>query len=131
MAEETKIAKAPADEVRRAEQTRSGVCYRPLVDILETDEELTVLADVPGASPEGIDVDFENGTLTIHARVAPRDEGADFLVREYGVGDYYRTFEVNETIDPDKISAQYADGVLSVRLPKAEAAKPRKITVKT
>jgi HSP20 family protein len=130
MADETHVTKSPADEDRRGEQTRCGVCYRPNVDILESAEELTVLADVPGASPEGIDVDFERGMLTIRAPVAARNEGADFLVQEYGVGDYCRSFEVNENIDPDKIAAQYTDGVLTVHLPKAEAAKPRKIAVK-
>jgi len=131
MSDQTLAAKAPADETRRGELTRGGHCYRPHVDILESGDELTVLADVPGASPDGIDVHFEDGTLAIHARVPPRNEEVDFLVREYGVGDYYRTFEVNESIDPDKISAQYADGVLTLHLPKSEAAKPRKIPVKT
>jgi HSP20 family protein len=130
MSDETHATKTPADEDRRAEQTRCGCCYRPNVDILENADELTVLADMPGASPEGIDVNFENGMLTIHAPVAPRNEEADFLVQEYGVGDYFRSFEVNENVAADKIAAQYADGVLTVHLPKAEAAKPRKIAVK-
>jgi HSP20 family protein len=131
MPDQTPATKTPADEARRGELTRSGLCYRPQVDILENAGELTVLADVPGASPDGIDVKFEDGTLAVHARVAPRNEEVDFLVREYGVGDFYRTFEVNESVDPDRIYAQYADGVLTIHLPKTEAAKPRKIPVKT
>ena len=51
------------------------------------------------------------------------------LLREYGVGDYYRSFQVSEAIDAGKISAEYADGVLTLHLPKAEAVKPRKIAV--
>ncbi len=131
MASETPIAKAPADGVTQAEQTRAGLYYRPNVDILEQGDELLVLADMPGASPGGIDIHFEDGTLTIHAKVEPRHPDADFLLREYGVGDYWRTFRVAETIDASKISAELADGVLTLHLPKAESAKPRKITVKS
>jgi len=86
---------------------------------------------VPGTTVENIGVDFEDGALTIHAKVEPRqEENTEFLVREYGVGDYYRTFRVSEAIDSAKISAEYADGVLTLHLPKAEATKPRKIEVK-
>ncbi len=53
-----------------------------------------------------------------------------YLLREYGVGDFYRTFRVSEQIDASRIEAEYADGVLKLHLPKVEAVKPRKITVK-
>lgn len=124
------MVKAPAETGPGAEQTRSGYYYRPNVDILEKPDELVVLADVPGTSPEGIDIDFDNGELTIHARVPPRNQDAEFLLREYGVGDYYRTFRVSEAIDASRITAEYADGVLTLHLPKAEALKPRKIPVR-
>ncbi len=129
MADET-MGKAHAEGAATAEQTRSGYYYRPNVDILEKADELLVVADVPGATPDGIDIHFEDGQLTIHARTPPRDPGVEFLVHEYGVGDYYRTFRVAETIDAGKITAEYADGVLTLHLPKAEAARPRKISVK-
>lgn len=131
MADEN-LDKPASDEISSAEHTRSGTFYRPNVDILEGDDELVVLADVPGTAGEDIGVDFEDGMLTIHAKVKPRqDENTEYLIREYGVGDYYRTFRVNEAIDPSKITAQYADGVLTLHLPKAESTKPRKIGVKT
>jgi HSP20 family protein len=121
----------PAVESDGAEHTRSGMIYRPLVDIVERNEELTLLADVPGAAAGDVDVKFEDGQLTLHARVHPRyDESTKFLRAEYGVGDYQRTFQIGETIDAGKITAEYSDGVLTLHLPKTEAIKPRKIQVK-
>lgn len=119
-------------EAREEEPTRQSPRYRPAVDILENEDELLLIADVPGADPAGIDVDYEDGRLTINARVeARRPEGATYLHREYGVGDYHRAFEVSEAIDAEKIAAEYRQGVLMLRLPKAEKLKPRKIEVVT
>ena len=131
MTDETQVTKTPASEVAPAEHTRSGCYYRPNVDIVERADELTVQADVPGATADGIAVDFEDGMLSIHAEVPPRNQGVDYLAREYGVGDFCREFRVNETIDVAAISAELADGVLTLHLPKVEAAKPRKIAVKS
>lgn len=119
-----------AAEQARAERTRCGRCYRPNVDILEKADELLVFADVPGATPETIDVKFEDGTLTIHAQVELR-QAADthYLLNEYGVGDFHRTFDVSEAVEASKITAEFADGVLTLHLPKAEAVKPRVIKV--
>lgn len=131
MADEHTIAKPPAEEINSAEHTRCGRYFRPNVDIIERAEELIVVADVPGASGDDVDVDFEDGTLTIHVKVKPRqDENVDYLLREYGVGDYHRTFRVSEAIDASQITAEFAAGVLTLHLPKAAAAKPRKISVK-
>jgi len=129
--EETQITKPATEETTSAERTRGGVYYRPNCDIVETAEELLVRADMPGAKGEEINVNFEDGMLSIHAPVKPRqDEEVEYLLHEYGVGDYYRTFQVSEAIDAGKIEAQYAEGVLTLHLPKAESAKPRKIAVK-
>ena len=124
-------AKPESDEVRGVEHTRGGTYYRPNVDILERGDELIVMADVPGTSAEQISIDFEDGTLTIHAKVPTRDAPDEYLAREYGIGDYYRTFRVSEAIDASKISAGYADGVLTLHLPKTEAVRARKISVRT
>jgi HSP20 family protein len=128
----TAVEKRAESELTEHEPTRSGVRYRPAVDIVELPGELRVVADVPGASKDGIDIHFEKGVLTIHAKVAPRySEEADYLLREYGVGDYCRVFTVSENIDASKISADYADGILTLHLPKSEAAQPRKIEVRS
>jgi len=114
------------------ERTRTGNVYRPLVDILENDDELILVADLPGASGDSIDINFDDGELTIQGKVDPRYKPEQqFSAVEYGIGDFYRTFRVSEQIDPNRIHATYADGVLTVHLPKVEAAKPRKIEVRT
>lgn len=131
MAKGTSLERQAPGEVTRREPTRIPR-YRPNVDILETADELRVMADMPGVKPDEIDIKFENGTLTIYG-VAERKEvfkDGDFLLREYGIGDYYRAFEISEQIDTDRISAEYQDGVLTLHLPKVEAAKARKIEVR-
>lgn len=130
MATETMATQAPERHMPSAERTRAERCYRPNCDIHELPEEILVVAEVPGAKADSVDVRFEDGMLTIHARVAPREEGRRFLMREYGVGDFHRSFEVSEAIDATKISAEMHDGVLTLHLPKAEAMRPRKIAVK-
>jgi HSP20 family protein len=113
-----------------AEMTRSAQCFRPTVDIVEDSQELRILADMPGVNSEAIDIDFSDGALTIHGHVPNRrGESAKFLWEEYGVGDFYRVFQIGEAIDASRISANYSDGVLTVHLPKVETVKPRKISV--
>jgi HSP20 family protein len=130
MATNVEIEKAPTSQMAEAERTRSGRVYRPAVDIVEKSDELLLIADMPGTRSEDVDIRFENGTLAVYGKVNERQpEDTGYLLREYGTGDFYRTFLVNETIDPERISAEYRDGVLIVHLPKVEAAKPRKIQV--
>jgi HSP20 family molecular chaperone IbpA len=131
MAAETTLAQDGA-EVSPPEHTRGGIYFRPNVDIYELPDELVVSADMPGAKSDQIDIQFEDGSLTIHARVDDRQQSqGPFLRKEYGVGDYYRTFRVSEHIDASRISAEYAAGVLTLHLPKVEAVKPRKIQVQS
>ncbi len=104
--------------------------YHPNVDIFEQADEIVILADLPGASPETIELDFEDGQLSIKAGVQSRqDRETRYLVREYGTGDYHRKFRVSEVVDTEQLSASYTDGVLAVHLPKVQAAKPRRVTI--
>lgn len=112
------------------ERTYNGTTYTPRCDIFETDDELVLCADLPGVNPADADVRFENGQLEIYARCAPRQTGVNYLAWEYGVGDYYRAFSIGEVINSDKIAAELKNGVLTVHLPKNEAAKPKRIAVK-
>ncbi|MEK6677105.1 MAG: Hsp20/alpha crystallin family protein [Planctomycetota bacterium] len=129
----TEMCERPVQsQLNRVERTPCDCRYSPCVDIVERAEELTVIAEIPGAKNEDIDVRFENGTLTIHAKVELRQvNGTRYLLSEYGVGDFHRSFEVSELIDADRISAEYTNGVLTLHLPKTEAVKPRKIAVET
>ena len=131
MSTQAQVQKRSPSEVGRTERTWSGRYYAPSVDIAETKDELTLYAEMPGVSAEDLDVRFENGELRIHGRVKPRqDEGAVYLLNEYALGDFFRTFEISEAVDSEKISAEYRDGVLVLHLPKVERARPRKIDVR-
>lgn len=116
----------------RAERTREGRTFVPNCDIIEKDNELLILADMPGVRAEDVDVNFERGLLTIQGRVdRNREAGRTLTLQEYGIGDFHRTFEVGEGIDPSKIEAEMKDGVLTLHLPKSDAILPRKIAVRT
>jgi len=129
MTTETTVEKQ-TEQPGGVQRAASGQFFRPNVDVLEKQDELLLVADMPGVESNDIDIHFEDGELTIHGRVAPRTEGRrGVLLAEYGVGDFYRTFRVSEKIDASRIHAEYANGVLTLHLPKAEAHKPRKISV--
>jgi HSP20 family protein len=112
------------------ERLREGVSFTPRVDILETDKELLLYADVPGVKSEDVDLHFEKGQLVLTGRVKQRTGEKTFVLREYEEGDFYRAFAIHESIDASKIEASCKNGVLIVHLPKVEAVKPRQIAVK-
>jgi HSP20 family protein len=117
-------------EQTHTEPTRGGVHFTPRVDICESAHELTLYAELPGVRAEDVDLHYEKGELTLHARVRPRHPGHHLLVQEYEEGDFYRAFTIHESIDASRIEADCKNGVLIVHLPKAEAARPRQINVK-
>ena len=101
----------------------------PAVDIFETDEGLTLLADMPGVDKDGIDIRVEEGVLTISGRCS-HEQNSQQGYREYDLLNYWRQFSLSEDVDVEKISANLKHGVLTLALPKAEKAKPKKIEVK-
>lgn len=120
-----------SNETAARENGAARRTYVPNVDIFEADGDLQVLVDLPGACADSIRVDFEDGVLTIDADVAERQpEGTKYVLREYGVGGFHRSFRVSNTVDASKIEAKYRDGVLTLTLPKVDAAKPRRIEVR-
>ena len=132
MKPKTEIKKDPVGEVASMEPTRSMPYYRPNVDIIELEDRLDMKVDLPGTSSEDININFDKRSLTIHAKVQQRQpDGTIFLLREYGVADFYRSFQVGETMDTTRIDAKYNNGVLRLSIPKKEEAKARKIEVKS
>lgn len=131
MVAQTDMEKKERQEVQ-AEPMHGGRTYRPSVDIVEREDRVQVLADMPGVAASDLDINYERGQLTIHGRVAPRQagEGLRFVRREYGVGDFHRVFEIGEGIDASAIEARLEHGVLTVDLPKSKELMPRRIEVK-
>jgi HSP20 family protein len=113
---------------KREETTWEGDTYQPAVDIYESETALMLQADVPGVKKEDVEIDLDNDVLTINARVSFGDyEGLSPLYSEYNVGNYFRRFSLGEIVDREKITADIEHGVLTVTLPKREAALPRRI----
>lgn len=123
-------SKEQRNDTAQAENLRRVPVYTPRVDIWESEEELVLYADLPGVKAEDVDIRFENNELEIRAKCPERQERGEFLLHEYGVGDFYRAFRITEEVDPDKISAELKHGVLTVRIPKSDAVKPKRISVK-
>ncbi|MBN2059594.1 MAG: Hsp20/alpha crystallin family protein [Deltaproteobacteria bacterium] len=124
-------AKEKTELTTQAEQIRPGLLFTPAVDIFETDKEITLMADMPGVKAEDLNIDLHENLLTLNGEVkSPEEASEEDVIREYRTGKYYRQFTLSEMIDQTKIDANLKDGVLRLRLPKVEAAKPRRIAVK-
>ncbi len=120
-----------------------GTWYRPIadsgrlisryvpVDIYTTDENVVILAALPGLRPEDVDVTFEGNTLTIRGEFAqPTEENINWHLQERYYGPFERTIRLNIPVDWDKAEAHFEHGLLRLVIPKAEEIRPRKIKVK-
>jgi HSP20 family protein len=131
MAENTvSKGKIPARTDSELPATRESELYMsPAVDIFETADGLTVVADVPGVAKDGLDINVDNRILTIRGSVSlPQREG--MISQEFGMLNYFRQFKLTDEVDQANIKASLEQGVLTLALPKAEHAKPRRIEVK-
>lgn len=109
-----------------------GLCYTPRVDIFETPDTLVFQSDLPGVKADDVEINCDDGEISIRGKVRPRQpEAQQYLDREYGVGDFYRSFTVEAPVRPEAIKAELKDGVLTLTVPKAESAKTRKIPIIT
>ena len=112
------------------ESTRNQERYiAPPVDIYETPDGLVVMADLPGVTKDALDVRVDNNILTLRG-IARHPSTGDAVHREYELINFFRQFELGEKINQGKISAELKHGVLTLSLPKAEEAKPRRVEVK-
>jgi HSP20 family molecular chaperone IbpA len=115
---------------KKQETTIPARVYMPTTDIFETEHALTLVAEMPGVDKGKVDVSVEDGVLTIQGQIDfSKYKGLRPVYTEYNIGHYRRSFSLSNRIDQEKISAEVNDGILTLVLPKAEEAKPRRITV--
>ena len=132
MAQEVRTVEQQTPSTESAQRMPPRPVFMPPADIYETEDNIVVLAEMPGVSSEGVDISLERRVLTIRGRSASRDHsGYHRVYNEYSDGNYERVFTLSENIDRDRIEATLKDGVLQLVLPKAEAAKARKIELKS
>jgi len=124
------IEKKKADEQKDVERTEDRERFSPAVDIVEDEKELILKADMPGVAKEGLDIQVEEGVLTLHGKVGTPPADAVPVYAEYRIGDYYRAFTLSDEIDVEKIGAEMSNGVLTLHLPKADKVKTKKIAIK-
>jgi HSP20 family molecular chaperone IbpA len=131
MAEKTVPTAAKERNTAGREETRSQERYvTPPVDIYENGDGLVVKADLPGVAKDNLDVRVENGLLTIQTKPGQTPSGGAPIYREYELVNFFRQFELSDKVDQQKISADLKHGVLTLKLPRAEEAKPKRIDVK-
>jgi HSP20 family protein len=114
----------------QGENTRGSFFFTPRVDIYETEQELMLFADVPGVKANDVDMRFERGELILQGRIKSQSKPGQAVSKEYEEGDFYRVFQIHESIDGARIAAECKNGVLTVHLPKVEAVKPRQVKVR-
>jgi HSP20 family molecular chaperone IbpA len=115
---------------KKQESTVPARSFVPTADIYEAENALTVVLEMPGVNKGNIDIHVEAGVLTIEGRLDfSKYEGMQPVYTEYNIGHYRRSFSLSNKIDQSQIGAEMKDGVLTITLPKAEQAKPRKITI--
>jgi HSP20 family protein len=125
------VEKEEVATTEATERTRDVRCFVPRADIYEIDDQIVIVADVPGVDENSIDIMIEKNVLKINAYVDPfNPDGYSLDFTEYMEGDYSRTFQLSNEIDRERIEATVKDGVLRLYLPKAAEAKVRKINVK-
>ncbi len=115
-----------------ADADLSTTAWAPAVNIFENEEEVSVTADLPGVRKEDVEITLENNVLTVKGtRKLENEEKRDNYHRiERAYGSFTRSFTLPNTVDGEKIFAEYHDGVLQIHLPKREESKPRQISVK-
>ena len=124
------LQKKEAELERGVERTTAKRVFTPSVDIIDQKDYILLFADMPGVDENTVNITLDKDLLTIHGSVEQEThKGHRLVISEFGTGDYERTFTVSNEIDREKIVASVKDGVLRLTLPKALAARTRKIPV--
>jgi HSP20 family protein len=120
-----------SDFFGRATQEQNLTSWAPAVDIYESEHELVVKADLPDVRPDDLDIRVENNILTIRGerKFEKKVDEKNYLRVERAYGSFARSFSLANTVNTDAIKADYKDGVLTLRIPKREEAKPKQIKV--
>lgn len=127
---EAVIPKKESETPQGTERIQSRKVFVPHVDIVETDEALVLVADMPGVDEQGVDVMVEKNVLTLKGLIAGGvPAGYKLSYEEYGVGDFERSFTIPNEIDREAIHARIKDGVLTLTLPKAPQIVAKKVPV--
>jgi HSP20 family protein len=126
-------ATSPAVAEKQQQQQglrRNEQALMPPVDVIEDGDSLTLYADLPGVTKDTLSLNVDSGTLSIEAELGlSLPEGLQSNHTEVSVGRFRRSFTLSKELDAEKVSAELSNGVLKLRIPKAEHAKPRRITV--
>jgi HSP20 family molecular chaperone IbpA len=131
MADKQELQVQQKREVDKAQESTTPTrAFMPTADIFENEEALTVVLEMPGVSKDMVDVNVEDGLLTVEGRIDfGKYDGLQPVYSEYNVGPYRRSFRISSQLDQSKITAEMRDGVITLTLPKAEKAKPRRIAI--
>jgi len=117
--------------VEAAQTAGRGRTYVPRSDVYETEESIVVVADMPGVDDKSVSITLEKNVLTLAGKVeADAPEGYRLALSEYDTGNYERRFALSQSVDREGIEASVKEGILTLTLPKAREAMPRKIEVK-
>ena len=133
MSEQTKVAKqdAQAPQEKRTQQDRRELAMVPPVDVIEDASGITLLADLPGVAREKLNVQFDADSLTIEGDVAlDMPGGLESSLAEVRLPRYRRVFSLSRELDTENTSAEFRNGVLKLRIPKAAHVQPRRIEVR-
>ena len=127
MSRHTQVVKRGPQSIVPADEKPTAA---PACDIYESENEILVVADMPGVSTEAVNVRLENGELLLEGRRESSVESGSYVSVEYRDHDYRRRFTMPFGIDSDRIGAELRNGVLQVHLPKSQAHKPRRISIR-
>ena len=115
--------------MRPGDASRAERELRLPLDVYTTPSEIVVIANVPGLKPEDVNITLENDTLSVSGEIKAPMENVDYVFQERPYGKFSRTLTINVPVDHEKVEAAFENGVLTITLPKAEAARPKTIKV--